>query len=202
MNLLITKDEKDDSLGTFFEKCADIASSIFENSANTKLLSSQKLINDIVFSMTVSDTAFTPFNFFDFTHGNEDGLIVNNQNYVGCNENAEYWTDANLVYNYSCLSACQFGEYVTKQGANCFVGHNKTIRVQTLPKYENYFLNPLKTFMLALSENKNVKESLALAKVQYTDEIDSLYMTDMLTASVLLENRDSLVCYGNSEINI
>ena len=56
--------------------------------------------------------------------------------------------------------------------------------------------------MLALSENKNVKESLALAKVQYTDEIDSLYMTDMLTASVLLENRDSLVCYGNSEINI
>ena len=163
---------------------------------------SQKLKNDIIFSITVSDTAFAPFNFFAFTHGNEDGLIVNNQNYVGCNENAEYWTDANLVYNYSCLSACQFGEYVIKQGAKCFVGHNKTIRVQTLPKYENYFLDPIKTFMLALSENKNVKESLAQAKVQYTDEIDSLYKTDMFTASVLLENRDSLVWYGNTEINV
>ena len=38
MNLLITKDEKDDFLGAFFVNCADIASSIFENSANTKRL--------------------------------------------------------------------------------------------------------------------------------------------------------------------
>lgn len=200
MNLLITKDEENDTLGFFFEKCSDIVSAIFENSSNIKLLSSQKLKNDIIFSMTVSDPAFVPFNFFAFTHGNEDGLIVNNQNYVGCNWNAEYWTDANLVYNYSCLSALQFGKYAIKQGANCFVGHNKAIKVQTLPKYENYFIEPLKKFMLALSENKNVRESVNQAKIQYTDEIDSLYMTDMFTASVLLENRDSLVCYGNAEI--
>ena len=202
MNLLITKDEENDTLGPFFEKCSDIVSSIFKNTANIKQLSSQKLKNGIIFSMVVSDSKFVPFNFFAFTHGNEYGLIVNNQNYVDCNGNAEYWTKANLIYNYSCLSACQFGEYSIKQGANCFIGHNKTINVQTLPKYENYFIDPLKQFMLALSENKNVKESLAQAKAQYTAEIDSLYITDILTASVLLENRDSLVYYGDTSITL
>ena len=103
MNLLITKDEKDDSLGTFFEKCAAIALSLFNDSANIEVLSSQKLKNNVIFSMTVNNTSFTPFNFFAFTHGNEDGVISDNQNYVGCDTDCSCWENANIVYNYSCL---------------------------------------------------------------------------------------------------
>ena len=139
MNLLITKDEQDCELGLFFDRCSNLAESLFERIANIKILPSQKLKNNIVFSMTINDDSFSPFNFFAFTHGNEDGLIVDNQNYVDCSINDNSWKNVSLVYNFSCLSACQFGKFVFEHGAKCFVGHNKTIYIQTLPKYQDYW---------------------------------------------------------------
>lgn len=202
MNLLITKDEKDVSLGIFFEKCAAIALSLFKDSANIEVLSSQKLKNNVIFSMTVNNESFKPFNFFAFTHGNEDGLISDNQNYVGCDTDGSCWENANIVYNYSCLSGCLFGKFVVENGAKSFVGHNKTIFIQTLPKYQDYFYNPLITFLTSLARNENVETCVKMAKNKYTEEIDELYLTDMFTASVLMENRDSLVCYGDMNAKI
>ncbi|MBO4438805.1 MAG: hypothetical protein J5798_05585 [Spirochaetaceae bacterium] len=202
MNLLITKDEEDNKLGSFFNKCADYAVSLFNEESNIKVLTSQKLKNNIVFNMTISNSDFSPFNFFAFTHGEEDGLIVDAQHYVGCDTDDNCWKDANIVYNFSCLSACQFGKNICEHGAKCFVGHNKEIIIQTLPKFQDYFYLPLEVFLSCLSGKKSVQDSLNLAKEKYTDEIDVLYNSDMLHASLLLENRDSLVCYGDSSILI
>lgn len=202
MNLLITKDEKDKALGTFLNKCACFATSLFEKSANIKLLPAEKLKNDVMFSITVNDSSFIPFNFFAFTHGNENGLIVDKQNYIGCDTTCTYWADANFIYNFSCLSACQFGKHVIRHGAKCFVGHNRAIYIQTLPKYQHYFFNPFKAFIVALSEKRTIEVCINNTKEKYTKEIDDLYVNDMLTASVLMENRDSMVCYGDSRITI
>ena len=202
MNLLITKDEKDTSLGAFFEKCSAIALSLFKVIANTEVLSSQKLKNNVIFSMTVNNESFKPFNFFAFTHGNEDGLIVDNQNYVGCDKDSSCWENVNIVYNYSCLSGCLFGKFVVENGAKSFVGHNKTIFIQTLPKYQDYFYNPLITFLTSLAGNESVGTCVKMVKAKYTEEIDELYLTDMLTASILIENRDSLVCYGDASVKV
>lgn len=109
---------------------------------------------------------------------------------------------ANIVYNFSCLSGVKFGKELVSTGAKCFIGHNKTIYIQTLPKFQDYFLQPLKVFISNLTEKKTADACIKIAKEKYTEEIDCLYLTDMLTASVLLENRDSLVCYGDSSVKI
>ena len=200
MNILITKDDRDKELGNFFTKCADFAVSAFNESANITLLSSHELKNDIVFSMKIK--TYDSFSFFAFTHGNEDGLIVDEKNYIDCKMDLSDFSVANIVYNYSCLSAINFGKEVIVAGAKCFIGHNKTIFVQKYSKFQDCFFEPFKVFICNLAEEKTVDVCIKLAKEKYTEEIDDIYITDILTASILMENRDSLVCYGNSKIKI
>lgn len=199
MNLLITKDEADSQLGVFFNICAEFANSLFKDSLTITLLDSQKLKNNIFFSMTIQK--LESFSFFAFTHGNEDGLCAEMQNYVDCNNIGDF-SVANIVYNFSCLSGVKFGEQVVSAGANCFIGHNKSIFIQTLPKFQNYFYAPFELFIKNLAKKKTVKECIDIAKEKYTEEIDVLYKNDMLIASALLDNRDSIVCYGNSNVKI
>ena len=199
MNLLITKDDENENLGSFFSRCADFAVSVFCDSASITLLPSQKLKNDIIFSLKIK--SFDSFNFFAFTHGNEDGLIVDEKNYVDCKKDISDFSVANIVYNFSCLSGVNFGKELVSAGAKCFIGHNKTIYIQTLPKFQNYFFEPFKVFISNLANVKDVDACIKSAKEKYTEEIDNLYPTDMLTASVLLDNRDSLVCYGNTSVH-
>lgn len=202
MNLLITKDNNDDKLGNFFEKCARLASLSFKDIAEIKILSSRELKNGVVFNMTVTEYHSSSFNFFAFTHGHEDGLLVEDENYADFSENNRYWVAANFIYNFSCLSGCNFGKKIVENGAKCFVGHNKTIFIHTLPKYQEYFYKPFETFINNLSENKSVEECLQLAKEKYTEGIDALYTTDMFLASILLDNRDSLVLHGNPKVKM
>ena len=198
MNLLITKDDTDEILGSFFSMCADFAISAFNKSAEITLLRSHDLKNDIVFSLKIK--SFDSFNFFAFTHGNEDGLIVNEKNYVDCKMDISEFSVANIVYNYSCLAGVNFGKELVSAGTKCFIGHNKTIYIQTLPKFQDYFFDPFKVFISNLTKAKDIDACIKSAKEKYTEEIDGLYLTDMLTASVLLDNRDSLVCYGDTSV--
>ena len=200
MNLLITKDDKDEKLGSFFSMCAAFAVSAFNESANITLLSSHELKNDIVFSMKIK--TYDSFSFFAFTHGNAEGLIVDEKNYIDCKMDISDFSVANIVYNFSCLSGINFGKELVSVGAECFIGHNKTIYIQTLPKFLYYFFDPFKVFISNLAEAKEVDACLKSTKEKYTEEIDNLYVTDMLTASFLLDNRDSLVCYGDTSVKI
>ncbi len=198
MNLLITKDDKDEKLGSFFSLCADFAVSAFNKSAKITLLSSHELKNDIVLSLKIKN--FDSFNFFAFTHGNENGLIVKEQNYTDCKNDISYFSLANIVYNFSCLSGVKFGKELVSVGTKCFIGHNKTIYILTNPDFQDYFFEPFKVFISNLAEIKDVDTCIKTTKEKYTEEIDDLYSTDMLSASVLMDNRDSLVCYGDTSV--
>ena len=200
MNLLITKDDKDERLGSFFSRCADFSVSAFNKSAKITLLSSHDLKNNIVLSLRIKN--FDSFNFLAFTHGNEDGLIVDENNYVDCKMNISDFSVANIIYNFSCLSGVKFGKELVLAGAKCFIGHNKTIYILTNPDFQDYFFEPFKVFISNMAAAKEVDTSIKRAKEKYTEEIDELYIKDMLTASILIDNRDSLVCYGDTSVKI
>ena len=84
-------------------------------------------------------------------------------------------------------------------GCLCFIGYNKVISIWST--YVQPFVicanHGLKLFFNGI----NTSQILLEMKKQYNVEIDDIYPKDFIIASILRENRDSLVLHGD-DINI
>ena len=201
--ILITVDENDTKLGSFFYKCREYAESTLNNDTSIDIttLNSSRLKNSVFINMEIEKLNKNPFILLSFSHGNENELLAEDNCYISTNESLKQFTDS-FIYNFACLTGVSLGKKLVKEGAKCFVGHNKQIYAQQRKNLQDDFTKPVFCFMDSFFKGENISTCIEKTKELYNQEIDEYYGTSMLLASALMDNRDSLVCYGSDSCTI
>jgi hypothetical protein len=204
VDIIVTCDEKDAELGSFFSSCKEKTKVIFLKNTTISEFDSAKLQNDIPLSIKLSSMVF-PFVLLTFTHGTDDSLIVDGgMPYISLQANIDRLM-ASFLYSFSCKVGRTLGKSATeKYGCRCFVGHAETIWAYhySSQKLQSLFSKPIEIFLSAFRDEETVNNAVASAKDEYTKEIDAVYVADYLFASFLLQNRDSTVIYGDTKCTI
>lgn len=195
INLLLAYDEQDKKIGKQFKILADITKTIFIYDNIVELPSLYLKNNIAILEKRKEITSAVVF--IAFTHGEETALIGSgNRGFLTTKTDVTAFT-GDFIYSFSCLAGIHLSKYLVENGVKCFIGHNKIIYVHTLPKYSSFFEKPIKCFISNIYNRKTIEQSIQETRLEYNKQIDSLYKMDFMLASCLLNNRDSLIVFGD-----
>jgi len=199
VNILLTVDEKDDKIGDFFDSCVTKIKELFTLNAKITELKSNMLQNDIAINQRISELK-SPFIFIGFTHGN-DKELTGSQNipYVAVGRNDTQF-QRTFFYCFACNVGKILGREIIAHGGKCFVGHKREIYANNIGIWKNLFSQPILYFWSRFLTGDTILSCIKAKKEEYTRIIDDTYKTDMFHAAYLLNNRDSLVVYGDEPI--
>lgn len=142
-----------------------------------------------------------PFVFIAYTHGSENGLVVNGNSFVSRN-NSHYFKDS-LFYSTACLVGKGLAMDLIGEGCKAFVGFSEESEVFAKSHIRKIFIDcdnyALKMF---LTTNATIGDSVKAAKQYYSSKIDKLleFKENVLFVSALVNSRDSLICEGNKDL--
>jgi len=204
INAILVCDNNDSNLGDFFEKCKVeterlLTSSDFEFN-NIEI--SGNAAFEIAVPMNANSINSNPFLFVSYTHGSENELLKNGNNpFLSIDNNLDSLKNS-LAYCYACKAGKILGEELCLKGTLCFIGYKENVSVQKFFGAENAFIDCAVYLIKALIEGNTTGQTLDLMKEKYTEYIDDFYLRDMLTATLFMDNRDSLILHGDSELSI
>ena len=191
-NILMAFDEQDATMGSFNQGC-------FE--------SYQEYLNGKEFSVTYINSAqlneaniqlrtsmLSPFVFAAYSHGSENGELLSTQGiYLSTTVNQTSFGNS-FVYTVSCHVGSSLAKCMIDNGCLSFLGYKSFF----------YFWDGYKCFsdcanfgLFLFLEKINTLEVHRQMIMKYDDEIDKIYLSDYLVASLLRENRDALIHLGN-----
>lgn len=198
INTLLVFDENDKTLGTFFELCREDLNEYFiTNEISTTIIDKNSLF-DITVRIGIDNFNNRSFVFAAFTHGDNENLLQNGiTSYVTIANNLNIFENS-FVYAYACKAGRILGEKLVNAGSKCFIGYNKSIHIWST--YMLPFVNTATYGLKLFYEGNNMQDVYLGIKEQYNEEIDILYNSDFVIASILMENRDALVIYGDMDI--
>jgi hypothetical protein len=200
INILLIVDETDEELGNFFESCAQEIKKLFCSAVITELKSNM-IQNDIVINQRISEIQ-NDFIFIGFTHGSDCKLLGSkNDPYIAIGKN-EMLFNGSLFYCFACNTGKTLGKKIIDNKGRCFIGHNRKIYANNIGNWRDLFIQPILCFWRKFISGSTVLLCLKEKHAEYTRLIDCLYETDMFHAAYLLENRDSLVLYGDENCSI
>ena len=200
---LLVYDNKDANLGDFFEDC-------FSNS-NTHLAAcpdieidsiNSRALNELTILLKTSSLNNNPFLFISYSHGSENELLQNGYvPYVSETINHTCLKNS-FSYCFACHTGKKLGKTLVDNGTKCFIGYNNEVYIQLFFNAKPHFVECATHGLKSFIEGKSIEKTIVDMKEKYTEKIDEFYIKDMLTASLFLHNRDSLVYYGNSSMVI
>lgn len=200
INTLLVFDENDKTLGAFFELCREDLHEYFLKYKITTTIIDKNSLFDITVNLKIGSFDNKSFVFASFTHGDNENLLQNGTNpYVSTTNNLNIFKKA-FVYAYACKAGKVLGEEIVNAGGKCFIGYNKNIHIWST--YMLPYINTATSGLKLFYEGNNLQNVYLGIKEQYNEEIDKIYKTDFVIASILMDNRDALVIYGQNDISI
>ncbi|MDR1317928.1 MAG: hypothetical protein LBK13_13765 [Spirochaetales bacterium] len=196
VKIVLVIDDADISLGDFFSYCVNKLKKIFFNNVTAIEFTSGKIKNDISINVWLEQIKCN-FIFIALTHGSESELIGSNAlPYVAVDINVSYLKNS-FSFCFSCNAGKVLGKEIIDKGGLCFVGHNNTVYANNTGLWRELFSKPIVCFWEMFFSGETVFSCINKKKDEYNRIIDKIYETDMFHAMYLLNNRDSLVVYGN-----
>jgi hypothetical protein len=194
VKVVLAVDVVDIPLGDFFSYCANIIKQIF--SANEIIeFTTEKIRNDIALNIRLEQIEGN-FIFIALTHGSDSELICDGfPPYISIKSNASMLKNS-LSFCFSCNAGKLLGKEIIASGGKCFVGHNNTVYASKYV-WKELFSKPIICFWHKFVLGETIFSCINAKKMEYTRLIDEIYETDIFHAIYLLNNRDSLVVYGN-----
>ena len=195
-NTILAFDELDKVLGSFFQSCKENLDSFFtETAIQPTFLNSNKL-NDLAIEIVTQD--ISSFIFGAYSHGRKDCLLKSARiPYVSKNNSTNF--KKSFCYTFSCSSGRELGTNLIDNGCHCFIGYKDIIAIWST--YTKPFVECANYGLIQFFNGEESHIIINLMKDKYNKEIDDLYKKDYLIASILMENRNALVLYGDN-INI
>ena len=204
INALIVSDVSDARLGSFFKKCKTKTEQILDTSKidfNNEFVD-EKALFDMVVPLKIEGFRKQPFLFTSFSHGSDTQLLQGgNLPFIATDRNFECLTNAFAIC-FACSSGKILGAEACENGCLCFIGYNSTVWVQFYFGAEQKFIEAATIGLNAFVEGKTSGQIVDYIKDSYNTSIDEYYETDMLTASLFMDNRDALVIHGDSSLTI
>jgi hypothetical protein len=205
IKVIVVYDNKDPVLGTYFEGCKKYLLSALEYQrefVNNKphTISSLHCNKNYIGSL-ISSYESNPFIFVAYSHGNEKALRCGGNSYVEKNVNTHKFKNS-LFYAMACSTGKELGEDLIKKKCLAFIGYKNEISGFLGDSKKNISINCDNVGIITfLSNDITIFEAFEKMKKYYTQQIDRLYeFKDMLFAGDLVENRESLVFFGEKNL--
>jgi hypothetical protein len=195
--IILAFDEANILLGDFFFYCATELKRIFSTNERVIEFPSGKIENDIGISIQLEKIKGN-FIFIALTHGSESELTCDGSlPYISTKANMLILKNS-LSFCFSCNTGKLLGKEMVASGGKCFVGHNNTVYASNYI-WKELFAKPILCFWINFFNGKTVFSCVKAKKLEYTRLIDEIYGTDIFHATYLLNNRDSLIVYGDGD---
>ncbi|MCL2294233.1 MAG: hypothetical protein FWC36_05150 [Spirochaetes bacterium] len=202
INIFVAFDDKDESLGDYFEDCKNHLLSFLEECSelvnkNPHEISST-CCNSAYLDIMMPKYKPNPFIFIAYSHGNERALCCGDNSYIEKNVNAHHFENS-LFYTTACSAGKELGEDLISKGCLAFIGYKSEINVYKQKEKMEITKNCCNSGIIAfLSSDITIYEAYKKMENYYTQQIDKLEeFKDMLFAACLREARDALVFFGN-----
>ncbi len=196
INTLLIFDEKDKDLGNFFSMCREDLEEFFYQKEISPDIIDKNSIFEIVLPFKIANFNSEKFVFAAFTHGDKSNLLQSGINpYVSTSSNLEIFKDS-FFYTFACEAGEILGKELINAGCQCFIGYNKKTYIWNT--FQRPFVDTAIYGLKLFYEGEYTKSIFLKIKERYNQEIDKIYKTDFLIASILMDNRDALVLHGNN----
>jgi hypothetical protein len=194
IDTIIAFDEQDNTLGAFFQSCINDLNTFFGAISIVPELINSSRLNDLAVNLIISNKK--SFVFGAFSHGSADCLVRSARYpYISIATDNSAFNDS-FFYTFSCSCGEILGDNLIKNGCHCFIGYKSPVSIWST------FSAPF-----VLCANHGLKEFFnghstdivfSKMKQKYNLEINAIYKTDFLIASILRENRDALIYHGKN----
>lgn len=191
VNILLAFDEKDDDIGSFNQGCKEDYEDYFNCSdyKNITYITSQNL-NSL--NIQLKTESGLPFAFAAYSHGENYRLFSQDGDYVSSTVNISSFKGS-FFYTVSCHTGNQLGKELIENGCKCYFGYKDLFRSWSGYKDFSECANfGFFKFIEGVSTNEVFKQMID----KYNMNIDNLYISDYLQASLLRANRDGLIKLG------
>lgn len=201
INTIIAYDNTDPDLGEFFEKCATKTKENTDSSFNIVEINSPSLneLNIQLKTDWVNDKAFL---FISYSHGSETELLKNGITPFISDSISATCLKNSISYCFACNAGKKLGQSLIDNGAIAFIGFKEEVKIQKFFNAFNSFIDCATSGIIFFFKGDDLSNSIEKMKGKYTDYLDQFYLTDMITASWFMEQRDSLVLLGDKKIKL
>lgn len=193
-NSIILCDDKDPSLGSYFERSATYASTLINLNGSLK---KTELKSDKCNEIILDEIEFPKHNektlFIVCSHGSDKSFLKNGtvpflMDTMKCSEGL----DGGLIYSIACSTGKVFGKKIVSRNAS-FFGYDS--EVQILPNHEGISIECDNYGLHKLIQGETLDSAMRQSKDKHTYYIDKLNWMD---ASKLRKTRDSIKVYGET----
>ena len=200
INTVLLYDNKDATLGTFFNLCANkflhLHNAIYSQNVSAEH-NTENCEKEVIESALSAYNHFK-FLFVSFLHGDEDAMYISNKKIVS-SDNAYFFTNA-FCYTFSCYCGKNLANILLKNNACVFWGYID--KAYSMPDYEENFAELAISGLAHFLKNESVDTAFNKVREEYTNKIDALYQENFFAAATLLHNKESMVVYGNKSMTV
>lgn len=193
VDIILAFDEQDATMGSFNRGCLEYYEEYFSNNDIPVIYIKSAQLN--VANIELKASNLKSFVFVAYSHGEPNGELNGVEGvYLSTEVNHQYFKNS-FVYTVSCHVGATLGERLIKSGCLCFLGYKSHFHFWIGYKCFTDCAN----FGLFLFLNNYETEIIYEQMIEkYNQEIDVVYKVDFLIASLLMDNRDALICIGNN----
>lgn len=191
-------DSQEEESKHFFETCADVVrQKAVDKGLNYHNIDSTKLKNSEI--ETKVNSLKSTFILSAFSHGSKTALHNHElEEYISTQTN-NYIFHGNIVYTFACECGCDLKEDLERKGVASFWGYTQKVNIRP---YDDSFISCATEGLVSLLDGNTLEESKNKMISKYDESINSLYKESFLQAAFLLENKESLVVYGDKDLDI
>ena len=195
-DLIVAFDNEDAKLGVFFARCAEFLTDSLNGNWNCISVDSRSL-NEVNLEIRAGQLKGS-FVFASFTHGSESSLVASSGTFLQSPVQRNYLANS-FCYCFACHSGRLLGRELVENGTHSFIGYSNVVTF--VWGYVEVFASCAVEGIIHFKNGASITESLDQKKKKYTEEMDKLYVSDFVAASVLMDNRDCLVLHGDGELS-
>lgn len=203
MNVLICCDEEDPTVGHFVELCAEQAHEIVDDiDVDVERLNSVQLSADSI-AKVANQNGDAPFICTAFSHGSDDALLCNSDDYISVNVNQHSFRNV-FFYTWACSTANNLGNILVASKCETYIGYLEPVSVPELgdESLEIFVECAVKGLRAFLEDGISAVSSFNVMRDFYDEKIDELRFDDPIAASHLNTHFMALEILGNEDLTL
>jgi hypothetical protein len=207
IGVIVACDDGDSALGDYFSECAsDIESTLNDAQYNSCGAFVHAMRSDSCNYACLCDAVGSmngkPFVFVAYTHGTDDGLVVND-NYFLSDNNHNFMFRGSFIFSASCLVARKLGPSLVDNECAAFIGYKDEVNI-LIGAYRNFSVECCNVGLkLFFTENYTIQNMYQIMLRLITQKYEQLLRDNQLIlASQLVNNREALILLGNGDLSV
>jgi hypothetical protein len=202
INVLIAYDNQDKDLGEFCLQCYYHVFQYFQNkNGYNPIFIDSNILTKKNIENTIANFDGNTFICLAYSHGTEDALCCDNENYVDLTNS--YFFGNSFFYTFSCNSAKELGERLIDEGCKSFIGFEN----EALIVFEkvSHFVECANYGIIRFFEGENAVTAFNQMIDNYDETIDRLREEEdkeFPFIAELTKNRNALTFLGDENITI